>query len=144
MKIIYIKLFLRVSIAAGFISAVADRLGFWPKEKAAWGTWDSFLEYTELLNPWAPEFMINSLGIAATLLEILLAVFLLLGFKTSLSAQASGILLLIFGIAMVTVLGIKAPLDYSVFATSAAAFGLSLIGEQYLEIDQLLSKSDAT
>ncbi|WP_298320332.1 DoxX family protein [uncultured Aquimarina sp.] len=140
MKIIYIKLFLRVSIAVGFISAVADRLGFWPKEKAAWGTWDSFLEYTGLLNPWAPEFMIDSLGIAATFLEILLVVFLLVGFKTSSSAKASGFLLLIFGVAMTTTLGIKAPLDYSVFSASAAAFGLSLIKEQYLEIDLLFGK----
>jgi len=140
MKITYIKLFLRVSIAAGFISAVADRFGLWPTEKSAWGTWNSFLEYTELLNPWAPEFMINGIGLIATLAEIILAVFLLIGFKTVFSARISGILLLIFGLSMTLTLGIKAPLDYSVFSASAAAFGLSLIKEQYLEIDQLFNK----
>ncbi|WP_299442491.1 DoxX family protein [uncultured Aquimarina sp.] len=140
MKIIYIKLFLRVSVATGFISAVADRFGLWPKEKSAWGTWDSFLEYTKLLNPWAPEFMTNSIGLIATLAEIILAFFLLIGFKTALSARISGVLLLIFGVTMTFTLGIKAPLDYSVFSASAAAFGLSLIKEQYLEIDQLFKK----
>ncbi|WP_299315074.1 DoxX family protein [uncultured Aquimarina sp.] len=140
MKINFIKLFLRVSISIGFISAVADRFGFWSKEKSAWGTWESFLEYTKLLNPWASEFMINSLGIVATFLEILLAVFLFIGFKTSLAAKVSGFLLLIFGVAMTITLGIKGPLDYSVFSASAAAFGLSLIKEQYLEIDLLFGK----
>ncbi|AXT56459.1 DoxX family protein [Aquimarina sp. AD1] len=137
MKIIYIKLFLRVSIAIGFISAVADRFGFWSKENSAWGTWGNFLEYTKLLNPWAPESIINVIGIIATLAEVLLSIFLLIGFKTSLFAKASGVLLLIFGISMTITLGIKAPLDYSVFSASAAAFGLSLIKEKYLEIDQL-------
>ncbi|WP_282100264.1 hypothetical protein [Aquimarina sp. MMG016] len=41
---------------------------------------------------------------------------------------------------MIINLGIKAPLDYSVFSASAAAFGLSFIKEQYLEIDILLNK----
>ncbi|WP_255424761.1 hypothetical protein [Aquimarina sp. BL5] len=41
---------------------------------------------------------------------------------------------------MTTTLGIKVPLDYSVFSASAAAFGLSLIKEQYLEIDLLFGK----
>jgi hypothetical protein len=37
--------------------------------------------------------------------------------------------------------GIKAPLDYSVFAASAGAFGLSLLKEKFLEIDTLLKKN---
>jgi thiosulfate dehydrogenase (quinone) large subunit len=34
--------------------------------------------------------------------------------------------------------GIKAPLDYSVFTASAAAFALSLIKEKFLELDSLI------
>ena len=49
----YIKLFLLVSLAAGFLSAVADRFVFWPIEVSAWGPWDSFVAYTSVLNPWA-------------------------------------------------------------------------------------------
>jgi hypothetical protein len=37
--------------------------------------------------------------------------------------------------------GIKAPLDYSVFAASAGAFGLSLIEKNFWEIDTLLKKN---
>ncbi|WP_247672666.1 hypothetical protein [Aquimarina sp. MMG016] len=82
MKITYIKLFLRVSLSIGFLSAVADRLGFWPEKSSAWGNWNSFVEYTQLLNPWVPESFINSIAIIATVAEIVLAIFLLIGFKT--------------------------------------------------------------
>lgn len=140
MKIIYIKLFLRVSIALGFLSAVADRFGWWPEESSAWGNWESFIEYTKILNPWVPNGLINAVGIIATTAEIVLAIFLIIGFKTSLSAKLSGILITLFGIAMCATIGIKAPLDYSVFSAAAAGFGLSMINKKYLEIDTLLNK----
>jgi hypothetical protein len=41
---------------------------------------------------------------------------------------------------MCVTIGVKAPLDYSVFSAAAAGFGLSIIKEKYLEIDTLLSK----
>ncbi|WP_109299519.1 DoxX family protein [Aquimarina sp. AU474] len=138
MKIIYIKLFLRISISLGFLSAVADRFGFWPEESSAWGNWGSFLEYTQLLNPIVPKSLINPIGITVTITEIIFAILLCIGFKTSLVAKFSGFLLLIFGLAMSFSIGIKAPLDYSVFIASAGAFGLSTIKEKYLEIDQLI------
>jgi thiosulfate dehydrogenase (quinone) large subunit len=43
MKVKIIKLFLRISIAAGFLSAVADRFGFWSKEVSAWAIGTTFL-----------------------------------------------------------------------------------------------------
>ena len=131
---------MRASISFGFLSAVADRLGFWPQEVAAWGNWSSFLEYTKLLNPLVPSSLINLLGIMVTLLEVLLAIFLLIGFKTSLFAKLSGVLLLLFGLGMTFTIGIKAPLDYSVFAAAATGFGLSVLKEKYLELDVLLDK----
>ncbi|WP_109097939.1 DoxX family protein [Aquimarina sp. AU58] len=140
MKIIYVKLFLRVSIALGFLSAVADRFGWWPQESSAWGNWGSFIEYTKVLNPWVPNSLINAVGVVATVAEIVLAIFLIIGFKTSLSAKLSGTLIALFGITMCVTIGVKAPLDYSVFSAAAAGFGLSIIKEKYLEIDTLLSK----
>ncbi len=94
MKVV-IKLYLRVALAAGFLSAVADRFGFWSKENATWGTWDNFLAYTHTLNPWAPESLIPALGFIATAAEVIFGLFLLIGFKTELFAKLSGILLLI-------------------------------------------------
>ena len=141
MKVKIIKLFLRVSIGVGFLSAVADRFGLWSKEVSAWGNWGNFLKYTQKLNPIVPPSLIPFIGWVSTLLEIILGICLIIGFKTSLTAKLSGWLLLIFALAMTFSVGIKAPLDASVFAASAAAFGLSLIKEKFLEIDSLVKKN---
>ena len=130
-----IKLFLRLAISITFLSAIADRLGYWPKEISAWGHWDSFLEYTKLINPLVPESIIPALGLIVTVIEIIFAICLLIGFKTELIAKLSGALLLLFALAMSFSIGIKSPLDYSVFTASAASFALSLLKEKYLELD---------
>jgi len=132
-----IKLFLRLALGIGFLSAVADRFGFWSPEISAWGNWNSFLEYTELINPWVPENLISALGIIATGLEIVFSICLILGYKTELFAKLSGWLLLLFAISMWFSTGIKGALDYSVFTASAAAFALSTMKQKYLEIDNI-------
>lgn len=133
-----IKLGLRLALAVGFLSAVADRIGWWPPEVSAWGNWESFLEYTQVLNPLVPNSLIPALGMIVTIVEVLLGLGLLLGFKTRLLAQLSGALLLIFALAMTITTGIKGPLDYSVFSAATAAFALSTLKEQYLELDQVM------
>lgn len=127
-----------MSLSAAFLSAVADRFGAWPVAVSAWGNWDAFLAYTQSLNPLVPSSLIPILGGLVTGLEVVLGIFLLLGFKTSWSAKVSGLLLLLFALAMTFTGGIKGPLDYSVFSAAAAAFGLSVINERYLEVDSLL------
>ena len=134
-----LKLFLRFAIAIGFLSAVADRLGLWSKEVSVWGNWDNFFSYTQLINPWVPNSLIPILGLVATILEIIFAIFLIIGFKTELFAKLSGILLLVFGLSMTFSTGIKGAFDYSVFTASAGAFALSLMREKYFELDSLVS-----
>lgn len=135
-----IKLFLRLAISFGFLSAVADRFGIWNKEVAVWGNWDNFLVYTQLINPWIPNSLIATVGILATVAEIVFAVFLIIGFKTELFAKLSGFLLLVFALSMTFSTGIKGALDFSVFSASAGAFALSLMKFKYLELDKLISK----
>lgn len=135
-----VKLFLRLSLSAGFLSAVADRFGWWGASYSVWGNWNAFLEYTQLINPWFPDGMISTVGIVATGAEILFAFFLLIGFKTELIARLSGYVLLTFGLAMTFSTGIKGAFDYSVFSAAAAAFALSLLKDKYLEVDSLYSK----
>ena len=134
-----IKLFLRLAIAAGMLSAVADRFGLWNKEISAWGNWAAFLEYTKSLNPWFPASIIPIIGAIATAAETAFALCLLIGYKTELFAKLSGCLLFLFGVAMSYSISIKAPLDYSVFAASGAAFALSLLKEKFCEVDTLFS-----
>lgn len=122
-----IKIFLRVSIATAFLSAVADRLGLWPSEVSVWGNWENFTAYTAMINPWFPNAVIPAIGIIATVAEVVLALLLLVGYKTKLVAQISGVLLLIFALSMTFSSGIKGAFDYSVFTAAAAAFGLSAL-----------------
>lgn len=134
-----IKLFLRLAIAGGFLSAVADRFGIWTYH-IAWGNWKSFVEYTQAIIPWFSGPIIQAAAIVATALEVILALCLILGFKTELAAKLSGILLLIFALSMTFSSGVKTAFDASVFAASAASFALSLIKERFLELDSLLYK----
>ena len=136
-----IKLFLRLSISASFLSAVADRFGWWSANvSVSWGNWKNFLDYTRLINPWIPNGLISAIGTIATGAELFFAVFLFVGLRTELFARLSGLLLLVFGLSMTFSTGIKGVLDYSVFSASAGAFALSLMKEKYLEADSLISK----
>ncbi|MBW7869683.1 MAG: DoxX family membrane protein [Flavobacteriia bacterium] len=126
------RLFLRIAIAAGFLSAVADRFGWW-NYHIAWGSWDKFEEYVQILIPWAPESLINPLAILATVAEIIFAVFLLIGFKVNLFAKLSGLLLLVFALSMWTSTGIKTVFDASVLAAAGAAFGLGAMKPGWFE-----------
>ncbi len=135
-----IKLFLRLSLAIGFLSAVADRLGWWPVEVSAWGNWGSFLDYTQTLNPWFPAATIPSVGFLITALEVIFAIGLIVGFKTAIVAKLSGYLLLVFAFAMLFTTGIKGVFDYSVFTASAGAFSLSFLKGNFLELDTFFSK----
>lgn len=136
-----IKLFLRLALSFGFLSAVADRFGMWGEEISVWGNWENFLGYTQLINPWFPDSVIPAIGVLATAAEIVFAIFLLIGFKTELFAKLSGILLILFALSMTFSTGIKGAFDYSVFSAAAAAFALSLMKEKYLELDILIFKS---
>ncbi len=122
--------FLRLTLAAGFLAAVADRFGLWGPPGAsnvAWGDWQSFVEYVAILNWFAPAPLIPALAWAATLAETLFALGLLVGWRLRWFALASGLLLLSFALTMTIALGVKAPLDFSVFAAAAGAFLLAAI-----------------
>jgi len=135
MEIKIIKLFLRFGIGMGFLSAVADRFGLWPIEISAWGNWDNFLGYTQTINPLIPDLLIPAVGATATIAEIVFGICLIVGKKTELMAKLSGILLLIFALAISFSSRIKGAFDYSVYAASAGTFALSIMQHKYLELD---------
>jgi hypothetical protein len=126
-----IKLFLRLSISTAFLSAVADRFGWWGTVAVSWGNWKNFVDYTGVINPWFPSGLIPTIAVMATGAEL---------FRTALFAKLSGLLLLVFALSITFATGIKGAFDYSVFSASAGAFALSLMKEKYLEVDSLISK----
>jgi putative oxidoreductase len=114
----------RLALAAGFLSAVADRLGVWGapgQPRVAWGDWAHFVSYTGQLNWFVPDGLVPAIAMVATAVEVALAVLLLVGYRLRLVAYASAALLFLFAVAMAVSLGVKSPLDYSVFAAAAAA-----------------------
>jgi uncharacterized membrane protein YphA (DoxX/SURF4 family) len=78
-----------------------------------------------------------TLAIVATSAETVLGILLLLGWQTRTTALLSGGLLLLFAITMSGALGIKAPLDASVFSAAGGAFLLASGAEYPFSIDQL-------
>src|SRR6201997_675240 len=69
--------FLRVALAAGFLSAVADRFGLWGPAGAAnvaWGAWQPFVDYVAKLNRFAPPASTPILAWAETVAEVVLGI----------------------------------------------------------------------
>ncbi len=128
-------LLLRFSLAAGFLSAVSGRLGFWGSHV---GGWKNFLEYTAEVNSFLPNSIIPAVAIIATILETVLGILLFTGFKTRYAASGAAALTLIFALAMICSMGIKEPLDYSVPAFSAGAFLLASMPYYRWSIDEKL------
>ncbi len=130
--------FLRLSLGGGFLSAVADRLGFWGPPGASlvsWGNFHNFLTYTAKLNPWCPSAFLPLLGVVVTIAEAGLGILLILGIWSRVTALLTGMMTLLFAAAMTLVFGVHAPLIYSVFPFSAASFLLASLPPDRLTID---------
>jgi len=119
-----LTLYARLAIAAGFLSSVADRFGLWGpagSAKVAWGNWKNFVAYTAVLNFFLPRWAAPILAVVVTIAETTLGILLILGLWQRATAAVSAALLCMFAVAMSVALGVKAPLDYSVFSAAAAA-----------------------
>jgi len=122
------SLFLRFALGLSFLAAVADRFGLWGpfgQPNVAWGDFSRFVDYTAKLNWFLPHAVIPTLAGIATLAEALLRVLLLTGWRLRIIAFVSSVLLLVFGLAMTFALGIKAPLNFSVFSAAGGGFLLA-------------------
>lgn len=118
----------RLALAAGFLSAVADRFGLWGPAGTPgveWGGFASFLTYTGKLLWFLPAGLVSPAGWAATTAEIVLAVGLLVGVQLRWVALASGLLLTNFALTMTLALGPEPALSLSVWSAAAAAFLLA-------------------
>jgi putative oxidoreductase len=128
---------LRISLGAGFLSAVFSRFGWWGSKSSGW---NGFLSYASQVNSFLPDNFHRPLAYTSTFLEFVFGILLIAGYKTSLVACGSGILTLAFIISMSISFGIKDPLDYSVFAFSTGAFLLATMPYYKWSVDQLLTK----
>lgn len=122
----YFALFARIAIAMSFLSAVADRFGWWTpvlgNENVVWGNMGNFIAYTGVLVPWISKQVLPLLAWSVTIVEVVLGVLLIVGYQKRIVALLSGLLLLTFAFSMMFFSSLKAPLDYSVFTASACSF----------------------
>lgn len=115
----------RIALGSAFLSAVAGRFGIWSGH-VDWAHFERFIGRTAEVNAFMPAFTIPFLAWAATVAEITLGVALIAGIQLRWSALGAAVLLAMFGTAMAISLGVKSPLDASVFSASAGALLLSL------------------
>lgn len=126
------------------MSAVADRLGFWGvygQPNVAWGNYARYVAYTAKLNWFLPAATIPVLAIIATAAEILFGLLLVLGWKTRTIALLSGVLLITFALTMTTALGVKTPLDASVFSAAGGALLLATSANFPFSLDELVRRN---
>jgi uncharacterized membrane protein YphA (DoxX/SURF4 family) len=137
---------LRVALGVSFLSPVGDRLGLlgnFGSPNIEWGNWDRFIGYTATLMPFLEKPVVNIMGTLATIAEIIIGLLLIIGFKTKVAAIGSSLLTFIFIIAMTTSLGVKAPINYSVFTTCFASLLLASLPTYDWSIDNLLRKNSS-
>jgi len=125
-------LYLRWSLGLTFLSACADRFGIWgpPGSKyAVWGDWAHFVAYSATLNWYLPASLQSPIAWIATIAEISLGFALIIGLYLRQTAYISAAVLALFALAMTFSVGIKAPLNSSVFVDAGAAWLLGCVVE---------------
>src|SRR5262245_45364268 len=128
-RIRVVRVALRVSLAAGFLSAVADRFGWWePFGQGSWGGMGPFADYAHQLAPFASGWLLTVIVWAATAAEATLGVLLLTGWRPKVIGAATCFVLIMFGTAMAVSLGMESPLSYSVFSAASAAAAYAILG----------------
>ena len=136
--------FLRLALGTAFLSAVADRFGLWGaygQPNVAWGNYARFVAYTAKLNWFLPAAAIPAVALISTVAETILGLLLILGCKTRITALLSGVLLILFALAMTMASGVKAPLDFSVFSAAGGALLLSACESYPFSMDELLRRN---
>jgi uncharacterized membrane protein YphA (DoxX/SURF4 family) len=138
------SVYLRLALGISFLSAVADRFGFWGaygQPNVAWGNYARFVDYTAKLNWFLPAAMIPALSIIVTAAETLFGLLLIVGWKTRITALLSGVLLTSFALTMTVALGVKAPLNFSVFSAAGGALLLGMCTDFRFSLDELLRRN---
>ena len=107
----------------------------------AWGSYPRFVAYTAKLLWLLPPTIVPALAFGATAAETLFGLLLVLGWKTRLTSLLSGILLTTFALSMTLALGVKAPLDYSVFSAAGGALLLATYTSFPFSLDDLFRRN---
>ncbi|EJL75023.1 MauE/DoxX family redox-associated membrane protein [Chryseobacterium populi] len=128
---------LRITLASGFLSATASRLGLWGAQSSGWR---DFVSYTAETNSFFPQSSAPAIAIGSTAAEILIGFLLLVGCQVRKTAFCASVLTLLFAVAMSISFGLKEPLDYSVFVFSTGAYLLSTFPDYKWTLEKFLNQ----
>ncbi|PWV51948.1 DoxX family protein [Chitinophaga sp. S165] len=134
------QILLRISLGAGFILPVLDRIGILGTPGSAnvsWGNWANFAVYANNLMPYFSPKIASVFGLIATIGEGLIGVLLIIGYKIKLAAYGSFALTLVFALSMLFFTGYRSPFDYSVFPVSFASLLLASLQTRGRQENQL-------
>ena len=138
------QLLLRCALGITFLTPVLDRLGILGPAGTGnieWGNWENFINYTATLMPYLDRSVTNIMGGIATASEFIIAVCLIIGFKTKYVAIGSCLLTFTFILFMATSVGIQKPINFGVFTASAASLLLSYVPKYKWSIDEINRKA---
>lgn len=138
------QLLLRFSLGIGFLLPVLDRTGYFgaPGDpNVFWGDWSNFVAYTHQLMPYLNLSIAACFGFAATVLEVLFGVLLIVGYKTRYIALGSFALTLIFALSMMFFLHYRAPFNFSVFTVSFSSLLLASFSQFPWSADEYLKRT---
>ena len=117
------QLFTRLALGIGFLLPVLDRTGYLGaagSDQVAWGDWQHFVDYTHTLMPFTNLNTAHIAGLGATIMESVLGLCLIVGFKTKWMALGTAMITFTFALFMIFALGIGAPFKYPVFVFTGA------------------------
>jgi uncharacterized membrane protein YphA (DoxX/SURF4 family) len=134
------QLLLRCALGITFLTPVCDRLGILGKPGTGnieWGNWENFISYTATLMPVFNRPLVNIMGGIATVTELLIGIFLIVGLKTRYAAVGASLITFTFIVFMTLSVGVQKPINYGVFTASAAGLLLSFIPDYNWSLDYL-------
>lgn len=138
------QLLLRCALGITFLTPVLDRLGILGPAGTGnieWGNWENFINYTTTLMPYLDRSVTNVMAGIATASEFIIAVGLIIGFKTKYAAIGSCLLTFTFILFMATSVGIQKPINFGVFTASAASLLLSYVPKYKWSLDEITRKT---
>lgn len=138
------SIYLRVAIGLAYLWEVADRIGWLGangQPHVGWGDWAHFLDYAKKVMVFLPGSVVPAFAVLASIGEAVFGALIFIGLFTRVAAIGSGILSLLFALAMAISFGIESPLGYSVFTLSAASFLLSTLPAYPWSFDALRQKN---
>lgn len=106
-----------VLLALDFAGAVADRFGVWGPSGTpgvSWGSWPEFVTYTQVLLGGAAAPVAVAAAVAATGVEVVLAISLMSGYQRRWTGKAAAGLLAIYLVAMALAIGLDEVATYAV------------------------------